>query len=143
MGLGAVNIDVGGVIGGIGTLAKDIRAAITGKSVIDPNQQAALENKLIELEQGAMNAQAKINEIEAASTSKFTSSWRPACGWLCVLGLAWTTFITPVWTWLSAIIKLPLPPTIDTGILVSLLIGMLGLGTLRTFEKTKDVQGKH
>lgn len=145
MGLGAVNIDLGSIgtgvkdiAGGVGSLLKDIRAAITGKAILDPTKLAELEAKALELEQQAMNAQVEIDKLEAASPSMFKSGWRPGAGWLCVFGLAWATFIVPFWIWAAAIFKLPLPPNIDTGVLISLLVALLGLGGYRTYEKTRN-----
>ena len=145
-GLAGINVDVkdlGGIFSGVGTLAKDIRAAITGKSVLDPNKQAEIEAKLIELESAVMQAQSRVNEIEAASPSLFIAGWRPATGWLCVTGLAWQVFIWPIWVWVSKLYNIPTPPNIETAVLITLLIGMLGLGTLRTVEKRSEVQDKH
>jgi len=139
MGLGAINIEnIGGIFSGAGTLLKDLRTAITGKAPLDPTKLAELETKALEMEQLMMAAQARINEIEAASPSMFKSGWRPAAGWLCVTGLAWATFGVPIWTWIASLFRVPLPPGIDTGVLISLLIAMLGLGTFRTYEKTKN-----
>jgi hypothetical protein len=144
VGFGAINIEnIGGVLSGAGTLLKDLRTAITGKAPLDPTRLAELEAKTLEIEQGIVNAQAKINEIEAASSSIFVAGWRPAAGWLTVCGLAWATFVVPIWAWISSLCKIPLPPVIDTGILVSLLIGMLGLGAYRTYEKKQGIQGDH
>jgi hypothetical protein len=129
---------IGGITNGIGSLLKDIRTAITGKAPLDPTRLAELEAKALEIEQQAMNAQVEINKIEAASPSMFKSGWRPAAGWLCVIGLAWSTFLLPVWIWLTSIAKIPAPPLLDTGVLVSLLVAMLGLGGFRTYEKIKN-----
>jgi hypothetical protein len=150
MGLGAVNVDLKGVLenagsifSGFGTLIKDIRTAITGKAPIDPAKLAELEAKALELEQGMMTAQTRINEIEAGSSSWFVAGWRPAAGWLTVCGLGWATFVVPIWNWIAKLANVPTPPVIDTSVLVSLLIGMLGLGAYRTYEKKSDSQGNH
>ena len=132
------DFDLGKIFSGIGELAKDVREVITGKVIIDPNKTIELETKLAELERMSMAAQTRINEIEAASPKLFVSGWRPAAGWLTVCGLAWSTFIVPIWTWIASLAKIAPPPIIDTGVLVSLLIGMLGLGAYRTFEKTRN-----
>lgn len=152
MGLGAINIDtagIGNLFGGVGTLLKDIRTAITGKAPLDPTKLAELEAKAMELEmrgreleQNLMLAQMKINEVEAASPSLFKGGWRPATGWLCVTGLAWQIFIWPMWVWAAKLFAVPTPPDIDTAVLVTLLIGMLGLGTLRTVERSKGIESK-
>lgn len=96
------------------------------------------ELKLIEIVQQSDIAQAKINEIEAASTDKFKSWPRPLALWISVLGLAWN--VAPVivgqffvWFGYPAPVIVPVPEYIaDT-----LLFGLLGLGSLRTVEKIK------
>jgi hypothetical protein len=143
------DLDIGKIFSGFGTLLKDIRTAITGKAPLDPTKQAELETKLVEMEmraqemeQALMLAQMRINEIEAANPRLFISGWRPATGWLCVTGLAWQVFVWPIWVWAAKLFNVPTPPNVDVAVLVTLLIGMLGLGTLRTVEKTKDVASK-
>jgi hypothetical protein len=153
MGLGAINIDkldfegigkgVQDVASGIGGLFKDLRTAITGKAIVDPNVAKQLEEKMLQIELTLATAQTAINAIEAANPSKFVAGWRPGAGWLCVLGLAWQTFILPVWTWLAALQGLAKPPSIDTSLLTTLLLAMLGLVASRTYEKQQGVQDNH
>jgi hypothetical protein len=129
---------VGGIAKGIGGLLKDIRAAITGKEILDPTKLAEIEARLMEMEAQAMNSQVELNKIEAASPSLFKSGWRPAAGWLCVTGLAWSTFIYPIWIWIANLYTKILPPALNVEVLISLLIAMLGLGGFRTYEKTRN-----
>jgi hypothetical protein len=157
MGLGIVNVDLkdilsnaGSIFTGFGNFITSVREVITGTKILDPNKAAELEAKALELEgkiremdQVIQIAQIEVNKIEAGSASKFVAGWRPAAGWLTVLGLAWSTFVVPLWTWIAALAKVPPPPGVDTGILVSLLIGMLGLGAYRTYEKRQDIVDKH
>lgn len=83
--------------------------------------------------------QMEINKVEAASSSLFVSGWRPAVGWVCVVGLMYTFLGQPLLVWLSAIIQVPVPPELDLDALITLLAGMLGLGGFRTYEKVKGV----
>lgn len=124
----------GGLLESVGKTAKDIRAAVTGKSVIDEEAQAKLELSMAELEGKIQESQAKINEIEAASTSFFVSGWRPAIGWICASAIGMNFLIFPI---LKLIPKFVVP-AIDTEQLWPLVLGMLGLGTMRTAEKFKD-----
>jgi len=140
--IAGIGAGLGSGLSAIGKLAKDIRAAITGKEILDPTKQAEIEAKLVELEQAAMNSQVELNKIEAASPSMFKSGWRPAAAWVSVLGLAWSTFIYPIWIWATKIYILPMPPILDTSVLISLLIAMLGLGGYRSYEKSKHVASR-
>ena len=66
---------IGSLMSGVGTLAKDIRQAITGE--LPAEKQAEIEMKLTELESQAMSAQAMINLEEAKSEKLFVAGWRP------------------------------------------------------------------
>lgn len=83
-------------------------------------------------------AQIEVNKVEA-STDLFRGGWRPAVGWVCVLGLGYQLVLRPVLPWLVRVAggEVPDLPSIDTDTLMVLLTGMLGLGGLRTFEKVK------
>lgn len=132
----AFNIDVKGLgdaVAGIGSAAKDIRAAITGQSVLDPSKQAELEMRLADLDAQMMLAQAKVNEAEA-NKGGFAGNWRPALGWICVLGLAAKFLIIPGLTYFG----FP-APVLDTSEMMTLVLGMLGLVGARSFEKYKGV----
>lgn len=83
--------------------------------------------------------QLEVNAAEAASPHLFVAGWRPAVGWCCALGFLWATIGQPIVTWIATAKGWPAPPAIDTDVLLYVLGGMLGLGTLRTFEKTKNV----
>jgi len=120
---------VAGLLQGIGGLAKDLRTAITG---IDPVKQAEIEAKLLELEAASQQGQMAINLEEAKSSSLFVAGWRPFVGWVCGLGLALQYLILPI---LYAF-KWAEPVALDFGELITLLLGMLGMGALRTYEKT-------
>lgn len=139
-GVGLVNVDVGSVLSGIGTLAKDIRAAITGESIIDPNKKAEIEMKLLEIENAYLTAQTEINKAEASNPNLFVSGWRPAAGWTCVIGFAYTFLLYPFITWFSSMRELAAPPEIDAALLVNLLFGMLGLAGMRTYEAKQGVK---
>ena len=84
-------------------------------------------------------AQVEVNKIEAQSSDLFRGGWRPAVGWVCVIGLLYTYLAQPLLTWASGMWSIPAPPSLELGDLIVLLGGMLGLGTLRTAEKFKKV----
>lgn len=81
--------------------------------------------------------QIEINVAEAQSDGAFKSGWRPAAGWVCVLGLLYNFIAQPLLTWLSRVYGFDAPPQLDIQELMALLFGMLGLGGLRTHEKIR------
>lgn len=87
-----------------------------------------------------VQGQLEINKAEAASPNAFTSGWRPAIGWVCAAALACQYIVRPALEWAGVVSGHPLPPLpgIDAN-LWELLTAMLGLGSLRTFEKVKGV----
>jgi len=132
------------VFQGIGGLAKDIREAITGEAILDPNKKAELEAKAMEIEFAAMKAQTDINLEEAKNPNLFVSGWRPFIGWVCGSALAWQFIGNPIFDWgVKLAGKNISPPVIDTGSLITILMALLGLGGLRTFEKYKSSQSNH
>lgn len=87
-----------------------------------------------------VQGQLDINKAEAGSSSPFTSGWRPAIGWVCAAALACQYIARPLLAWVGIVIGHPFPdlPGIDDN-LWQLMLGMLGLGGLRSFEKVKGV----
>ena len=104
-----------------GNLAWEIRETIKGKE-LDPNE-------IIEL-------QTKINEIEAGHRTVFVAGWRPFIGWVCGVALAYNFVIRDLFIWVTK--TTDAPPALQMEHLMTVLLGMLGLGGLRTFEKIKD-----
>ena len=83
-----------------------------------------------------MTAQIEVNKQEAKG-NWFQSSWRPATGWICVSGFAINFLISP----LAVPFGIEIPQA-DTTVMLPVLLGMLGIGGFRTFEKTQDIHGK-
>lgn len=133
--MAAVNIDTAGLgtaIASIGGLAKDIRSAITGK--VDPALALQVESHLADLEAQANTAQASINAVEAASSSFFVAGWRPAIGWICTIAV----FVNFIVVWVLKVVGL-MVPVIPSDELWPLMLGMLGIGTLRSIDKKNGV----
>lgn len=105
--------------------------------------QGQLQEELAQLV-AVTSAQTDINKVEAASPKLFVAGWRPAIGWVCAAALASQYLLRPLVLWGFSIAGQPMPtlPGLDDQ-LWQLLFGMLGLGTLRTAEKFKGVQGNH
>ena len=90
---------------------------------------------LVQLDLGQM----EVNKAEAVSTSFFVAGWRPAIGWICGGAYAYTFVIQPFLAFILAATGHPVHelPKIDMGELSFVLIGMLGLGAMRSFDKTQ------
>jgi len=85
--------------------------------------------------------QLEVNKTEAAHKNLFVAGWRPAVGWVCVLGMAGNFLVIPLANFALALSNSVITiPLIDTSEMMPVLIGMLGLGAMRTVEKTKGVQ---
>lgn len=85
-------------------------------------------------------AQVELNKIEAGSRSLFVAGWRPFIGWVGGAALAWVFILYDFLLWLCALKGWPVPPKlVGTENLLELVLAMLGLGGMRTFEKTKGV----
>lgn len=92
-----------------------------------------LENKLI-AEQNAQ--QAEVNKVEAASHSLFVAGWRPAIGWVGAAALAYKFILFPLLCWVITMHpNITLPPTPNAEELYPIILGMLGIGTMRSFDK--------
>ena len=86
-------------------------------------------------------AQLAVNKEEAAHKSLFVAGWRPAVGWVCVFGMASNFLVIPMANFALALVESTIViPALDTRDMMPVLLGMLGLGTLRTAEKVKGVQ---
>ena len=84
--------------------------------------------------------QTEVNKIEAASADPFVSRWRPSVGWVCSFAFAVQFVVIPLGTWIAALAGNPIdPPMLDGEQLTTILLGMLGLGAYRSFEKVKGV----
>ena len=86
-------------------------------------------------------AQLEVNKTEAAHRSLFVSGWRPAVGWTCCIGLASQYILIPMANFALAIADSAVKiPVLDMATMMPVLMGMLGLGAMRTVEKTKGVE---
>ena len=114
--------------------------------------KAAAEKAKLELQEKVMEwaaqqdvSQIQVNQEEAKSSSVFVAGWRPAIGWICGAALGWTYVAQPLLGWIVTTvctlkhIAVPVLPTLDLGELMPLLMGMLGLAGMRSFEKVQGV----
>lgn len=132
-----------------GSLLK-IGAELIDRIFPDKATQDEAKLKLLELQQRGdlaelsatvelAKGQLEINKVEAAHRTVWTSGWRPFIGWTCGAGLAYEFILRQLMNWALTMNQLPLLPEIQLGPLMTLLAGLLGLGSLRTYEKVKGV----
>lgn len=101
--------------------------------------------KLTELITSIDKAQLEINKVEAQSSSIFVSGWRPGVAWVCVAAFTWAYVLQPVVTFTATAVGHPIEylPSLNMGDMMPVLLGLLGLGTLRTIEKKNGTQNSH
>jgi len=120
-------------------LSAGLTLADTVVKTIWPDKSAQEQAQLaaaVQLVQG----QLEINKAEAASPHVFTSGWRPFIGWVCGTACAWNWLGLPIakFGFAAAGHSLTLSPA-DLSEMWPLLMGMLGLGGLRTYERVRGV----
>jgi len=121
----------------------------------DPEKQAEAQRSLLQMQQNGELAllasetdlaklQIQVNVEEAKSTNWFVAGWRPGIGWVCGAGLAYASLIEPfarfiakVWFGYTGEF-----PVISTDLTLQILMGMLGLGAMRSVEKIKSAEDK-
>ena len=114
---------------------------ILEKLIPDKDLKIRLKHELESELHKANLAQLKVNQQEAAHNSLFVAGWRPFIGWVCGVALCWHFILQPITV---MIIRLAgyeqvILPDFDFSQLSTILMGMLGLGGLRTFEKMKGL----
>ena len=110
---------------------------LAGKFIQDKDAAAKMAHELATLAdkqaQQAMLAQIEVNKAEA-SGNWFQASWRPLCGYVCVMGLAVNFLISPIAAGFGFMV-----PQADMSVMMPVLTGMLGLASMRSYEKVKRV----
>jgi hypothetical protein len=103
----------------------------------DPEKRDLAKLELLKLAAQGELGQLEVNKVEAAHQRIFVSGWRPYIGWVCGSALTYHYIVRPILSWLAATYSLPPLPPLDMGDLITVLLGMLGMGALRTSEKLK------
>ena len=115
------------------------------KFIEDKDQKNALAHEIATLAEKqaheAQIAQIEVNKQEAQHRSIFVSGWRPFVGWITAVSLAWHFCLVPIILFTTTIVGIEIPelPSFDMETLTTILLGMLGLGGLRSFEKYKGL----
>ena len=133
-----------GLLSGLGDFATKIRSAITGD--LPPEMQVKLTELALQAEQMQTVGQLQINQEEAKNPHLFVAGWRPFMGWVCGVAIGWNFVIYPFVVWYMAIRGMDaanFPPMIPLAGLWPVILGMLGLGGLRTVEKAAGINSQH
>ena len=117
-------------------------STVLDRVIPDKNKRAEAEEQLQTLltSQDFQIAieQIKVNAIEAQSDSFFKSGWRPSVGWICSIAFGLHFVVFPILNWLLMLCgQLPILVPFQMDTLLTVLLGLLGMGTLRTVEKMK------
>ena len=117
---------------------------LLGKFIEDKDTKNKLAHELATMAerhaQELAKSQIEVNKAEAQSRHWFVASWRPFIGWTCGLALCYTYVLQPILVFAMAHMDLLIDlPQMELGEMMPVLMGMLGLGGLRTFEKFKGV----
>ena len=115
------------------------------KFIEDKDAKNAMAHEIATMAERAAHeaamAQVEVNKAEAQHRSIFVAGWRPFIGWTCGVALAYHFVLAPLIVfgvaWYGA--EIPEIPTFDMDSLMTVLLGMLGLGGMRTFEKAKGL----
>ncbi len=129
-------------------MLESLIAPVTGlldKFIPDADERNRLAHEIATMSERHAHELAKgqieINKISAGHKSMFVAGWRPFVGWTCGVALAWHFVGQPLAVFVIAIagVETPPLPVFEMESLLTVLLGMLGLGGRRTFEKTKNV----
>ena len=119
-------------------------SSLLDKFIADADQKAALAHEIATMAEKQAHevalAQIEVNKMEAQG-NWFQSSWRPLVGWVCAIAFGWHFVLQPllIFGFTYAGLEVPDLPKFDMSALLTVLGGLLGLGSLRTFEKFKGV----
>ena len=119
-------------------------AGLLDKFIPDAGEKMAIAHELSTMAerhaQELAKGQLEVNKVEAASKSLFVAGWRPFIGWVCGLGFLSNFILIPMANFGLALAKIAVVvPMIDTAQMMPVLLGMLGLGGMRTVEKLNKV----
>lgn len=136
-------LGIGSIIEAVGKVAGDL--ITTDKERLE----MAIEQRKLDLEEKKLDmagdmAQIEVNKEEAKSSSFFVSGWRPFIGWGCGIAFIYSALIEPISRFVATTIFMygGAFPVIDTDLTMQVMLGMLGLGAMRSYEKKSGVASK-
>ena len=127
------------------SLVATLVGPVTGlldKFIEDKDQKAMPAHKIAtmseEHHQDLMKAQIEVNKVEASNSNLFVSGWRPFIGWTCGLGMFGNFITIPFSNFVLALVGMDIViPLVPLETMMPVLMGMLGLGAMRSYEKTR------
>lgn len=130
------------------TAAMDLGGKIIDRVLPDKAANDAAKAKLLEMQVAGdlavVTGQLDVDKTEAASNSIFVAGWRPFIGWVCGSALGYQYILSPIGQWISALFGHPIAaPVLDIGQLMTLLLSMLGMGVLRSYDKAQGTGNGH
>jgi hypothetical protein len=127
-------------ITGLGEVA-DLAGTIVNKIWPDASQA---QKDALAFQLAQMQAQTDTNKAEAGNASVFVAGWRPFIGWVCGSAFAWTFVLGPMVSYAAKLAGITVAlPVLDLSELTPVLLGMLGLGAMRTVEKVNGIRAGH
>jgi hypothetical protein len=127
-------------ITGLGEVA-DLAGTIVNKIWPDASQA---QKDALAFQLAQMQAQTDTNKAEAGNGSVFVAGWRPFIGWVCGSAFAWTFVLGPMVSYAAKLAGITVQlPVLDLSELTPVLLGMLGLGAMRTVEKVNGIKAGH
>jgi hypothetical protein len=140
--ISAISSGISGIISGVGGIIDDL------VTTDEERLKIALQDRQIEA--ALMQEQTRTNQAEARHSSIFVAGWRPFIGWVGGFGLAYQFIGYPLlnWAWVFFLAQgwippgISSPPVLEFGELMPLILGMLGVGTMRSYDKARNVDTK-
>lgn len=128
-------------VGAVATLADSAVKRIWPDATAIEQKKLDLLNQELQSQFLGLLAQIEVNKIEAQSASILVSGWRPFVGWVCGVALAYAALIEPILRFVATVVfkYTGAFPVIDTDITLQVLLGLLGLGAMRSFEKKAGI----
>ena len=124
-------LGIGSIIEGVGKIADDL--------ITSDEERARTDLLLKKVEAEWVRGQLDVNKTEAEHKSIFVAGWRPAIGWVGAAAMAYQFLLYPLLTWVVALAGSDItPPELgDTEALYPIILGMLGIGGMRSFDKSR------
>jgi hypothetical protein len=136
MGKGIFNLDFGGIVKSVGDVVDDLHTS--------KEEEYAAVRADKEIDAKVAMGQMAINKTEARHKSVFVAGWRPFIGWVGGAALAWKFIGHPMACWAIAVAQgfgfldgVNMPPSVNASELYPIILGMLGIGGMRSYDKIK------